>query len=98
MRMRIVLILALIGAVPCATVGRGMSASPRGPDKASATTNVAADQEAAPAPQGRGGGPGGRGGAAAEQVPDAPPPRNADGRVQLGSSKAAKGYWEVRPG
>ena len=57
-------------------------------------------QEGAPAPaQGRGGGAGGRGGGAAtEPVPDAPPPRGADGRVQLGSSKAAKGYWEVRPG
>ena len=53
------------------------------------------------AQEGRGGGaaPGGRGGAAAAQpVPDAPAPRGADGRVQLGSSKAAKGYWEVRPG
>jgi len=28
----------------------------------------------------------------------APAPRGADGRIQLGSSKAAKGYWEVRPG
>src|SRR5690349_5761595 len=57
-------------------------------------------QEGAPAPaQGRGGGPGGRGGGAPQEaVPDAPPPRGADGRVQLGSSKAAKGYWEVRPG
>jgi len=52
----------------------------------------------APAPQGRGGGQGGRGGGPAEPIPDAPPPRAADGRVQLGSSKAAKGYWEVRPG
>ena len=51
------------------------------------------------APQGRGGGPGGRGGAAAaEPVADAPPPRGPDGHVQLGSSKTAKGYWEVRPG
>src|SRR3954468_13534446 len=52
----------------------------------------------APAPQGRGGGQGGRGGGPPEAIPDAPPPRAADGRVQLGSSKAAKGYWEVRPG
>ena len=59
-------------------------------------TPVAAQDGAAP--QGRGGGPGGRGGGAGtEPVADAPPPR-IDGRVQLGSSKAAKGYWEVRPG
>ncbi len=57
-----------------------------------------AQEGAAPA-QGRGGGPGGRGGGAPQEaVPDAPPPRGADGRIQLGSSKAAKGYWEVRPG
>jgi len=37
--------------------------------------------------------------AAAAQAPaDAPPPRGADGRVHLGSSGIAKGYWEVRPG
>ena len=30
--------------------------------------------------------------------PDAPAPRLPDGHVALGSSKAAKGYWEVRPG
>jgi len=55
----------------------------------------------AAAQEGRGGGGGGRGGGAgqaAEPIPDAPAPRGPDGRVQLGSSKAAKGYWEVRPG
>jgi hypothetical protein len=46
------------------------------------------------AQEGRAGGPGQD---AAAPAPDAPAPR-VDGRVQLGSSKAAKGYWEVRPG
>src|SRR4051812_49590001 len=40
---------------------------------------------------------GGAGQAGAPAV-DAPAPRAATGHVQLGSSKAAKGYWEVRPG
>jgi hypothetical protein len=54
----------------------------------------------AAAQEGRAGGAGGRGGAAqaAEPIADAPAPRGPDGRVQLGSSKGAKGYWEVRPG
>lgn len=63
-----------------------------------APANAQEGRGAGPAGRGGGAGPGGRGGAATEPVPDAPPPRGADGRVQLGSSKAAKGYWEVRPG
>jgi hypothetical protein len=53
---------------------------------------------AAPASAQRGGGRGGGAGAAAAPVPDALAPRWPDGHVALGSSKAAKGYWEVRPG
>ena len=52
----------------------------------------------------RGGqGGGGRGGQAAPALPaaaaDVPPaPRWPDGHVNLGSTAAQKGYWEVRPG
>jgi len=55
--------------------------------------------------QGRGargqGGPAGqgqRGGAAAPVPPAEPAPRWPDGHVNLGSTAAQKGYWEVRPG
>jgi hypothetical protein len=51
---------------------------------------------ASPAWAQRGAGPGP--GAQQAPIPDAPAPRLPDGHVALGSSKAAKGYWEVRPG